>query len=333
MAENVNASSNPGLSREQVSVIVRDPELRKLKPGSEAYQAAFEKKFPKDGTPTSESASDGVGETVKTNKEASSQTDASDDKTNVDGDDALSARAQKRIAALVKERNLEKAERTKLETRIAELEKAGKTPVQAEKQATAEAKADTTGFTKPKPKLSDFKNLEDYNEAYFDWKTDKRDFEVEQKSKTKAAQESSAKTYNEFLEHGKKLEKEMGLNEGDFEALVNDKDGVKTFPSTKQAIIESPFSARIAFELANLDEAEKSRVEKMTAIQQIAYVGRLEAKFEEKKSKTETVSAAKAPGRPLKKGTGGSTATITSGMSYQEYKAARKAQNPEKFRR
>jgi hypothetical protein len=322
----------PGLTREQVSVIVRDPELRKLKPGSEAYQAAFEKKFPKDGTQTSESASDGNSDKVETNKKASGQTDASDDKTNVDGDDsALSAKAQKRIAALVRERNLEKAERTKLETRITELEKAGKTPVQAERQATAEAKTDT----KTKPKLVDFKNYDDYYEAMADWKFEQKEIEKEQKSQTKAAQESSAKTYNDFLDHGKKLEKEMGLNEGDFETLVNDKGGVKTFPSTKQAIIESPFSARIAFELANLDEAEKSRVEKMTAIQQIAYIGRLEAKFEDKKPKTETqaISAAKAPGRPLKKGTGSSTVTVSSGMSYKDYKAARKAQNPEKFRR
>jgi hypothetical protein len=87
--------------------------------------------------------------------------------------------------------------------------------------------------------------------------------------------------------------------------------------------------------LANLDDAEKSRVEKMTAIQQIAYVGKLEAKFEAKKQTTETpaISAAKAPGRPLKKGTGVQSTTITSGMSYKEYKAARKAQNPERFRR
>lgn len=334
MAENVSVVQ-PVITREQVSVIARDPELRKLRPGTNEYQAAFEKKFPTEGTTKPAESEPAVKSEKVETKEVSATTEASDDKANVDGDDALSAKAQRRIANLVKERNLEKAERTKLEARIAELEKAGKTPAAAEKQATAETKPDSTEFSKPKPKLSDFANYVDYTDALTDWKLEKRDFDGEQKSKAKAAQESSAKTYNTFLENGKALAKELGLDEGDFEALVNDVDGCKTYPATKQAIVESPFGARIAMEIANLDDAEKSRIERMTPIQQIAYVGRLEAKFDVKKQTTETqaVSAAKAPGKPLKKGTTGAVTGVTPGMGFKAYEAARKAQNPNVFKR
>jgi len=333
VAENVEVQPSSGPTREQVALIAKDPELRRLRPNTPEYQAAFEKKFSSNGTETPASAAEGKVEKVETKKQVSGQTEASDD--GVDAEDkALTVKAQKRIAALVKERNLEKAERTKLEARIAELEKAGKTPAQATKQAAAETQTTTTQFDKPKPKLSDFKNIEEYNDAFFEWRTEKRDFEAEQKSKAKAAQESSAKTYNDFLEQGKKVAKEQGLDEGDFEALVNDPDGVKTFPGTKQAIIESPFGAKIALELANLDGTERARVEKMTPIQQIAYVGKLEAKFEaQKQASATTVSAAKSPGKPLKKGTGVTTTAISPGMSFKAYEAARKAQRPDVFRR
>jgi hypothetical protein len=331
VAENVNVVSS-GPTREQVSVIARDPELRKLRPASPEYQAAFAKKFPINGTNTSASAAEVKEEKVKTN-EVSGQTEASTDDESAD-DKALSAKAQKRIATLVKERNLEKAERSKLEARIAQLENAGKTPQQAAKQAKAETQANTAEYTKPKPKLSDFDNIEAYNEAYFDWKTDKRDYEQEQKSKVKTAQESGAKVMTKFYDEGSKLEKELGLGEGDFRTLTSDL-GFKTPPTTIEAIVESPFGAKIALELANLDDSEKERVGRMTAVQQVAYIGKLEAKFESKRQQvTETVSAAKAPGKPLKKGTGSATSTTVSpGMSFKEYEAARKAQRPDKFRR
>jgi hypothetical protein len=329
--ENVSVVQS-GPTREQVSVIARDPELRKLRPNTPEYQAAFEKKFPINGTQSSASAAESKDEPVKTNNEVSGQTEASDD--GVDAEDkALSVKAQKRIALLTRERNQERGLATQLQARIAELENAGKTPRQAEKQATAETQQ-TTEFTKAKPKLSDFKNIEEYNEAYFDWKSDKKDFEVEQKSKAKTTQESVASVMNKFWDEGSKLEKELGLGEGDFKALVSDL-GFKTPNSTIQAIVESPFSAKIAIELANLDDTEKERIGKMSPIQQIAFVGKLEAKFESKKQQaTETtVSAAKAPGRPLKKGTGVSSTAITPKMGFKAYEAARKAQRPDMFRR
>jgi hypothetical protein len=324
--------SSPEITREHVSAIVRDPELRKLKPGSPEYQTALAKKFPNDGTKPAASEPAISGGKAKTNNEAPAKAEASDDET-IEGIDrnAVSTAVNKKIAKLISERNAEMALRTNLEKRIAELEAAGKTPKQAEKQATVEVQG--TQFDKPKPKLGDFGNIEDYNDAYADWKFDKREFETAQTSRTKAAQESDKAIFDKFWSEGSKFEKEQGLDEGDFKTLIEN-DGVRKYPSTVRTILESEVGPQIAYELANLDEAEKERFGKMSDTRQVAYIGRLEAKLE-KKQQTETpaISAAKAPGKPLKKGTGSSTATVTSGMSYQEYKAARKAQNPEKFRR
>jgi len=323
----------PELTREQVSVIVRDPELRKLRPGSSEYQTALAKKFPSDGTKPAASEPVVKSEKVKTN-EAPAKAEASDDET-IEGIDrnAVSTAVNKKIAKLISERNAEMALRTSLEKRIADLENQGKTPKAAETQAKAEVQQGAK-FDKAKPKLADFGNIEDYNDAYADWKYDKREFETAQQSRTNAAQDSDKAVFTKFWGEGSKLEKELGLDEGDFKTLIEN-DGVKKYPSTVRTILESEVGPAIAYELANLDEAEKERFGKMTDTRQVAYIGRLEAKLEKKQETKETpaISAAKAPGKPLKKGTGGSVATVTSGMGFKEYEAARKAQNPERFRR
>jgi len=334
MADVVVDSVDSGVTREQVSAIARDPELRRLKPGSNEYQAAFSKKFGNNDSKSTGSAPAASANKAET-KEVSSQTEAS---TGDSGEDAdLPTRAQKRIAKLTAERNLEKAENAKLAARIAELEKAGKTPAQAEKQATKEVQAQPTGgFDKPKPKLGDFKSLEDFNDAYFDWKTEKTEFERSQKTKVKEQTETHAKSYNAFLEKGKEVAKENGLEEGEFKTLIEN-DEVRKYPDTVREILDSPYSAKIAFELANLSEDEKSKFSNLSPSKQIAYVAKLDAKFEGLKQKAETpkaISAAKAPGKPLRSGTGSGIPTqITSGMTFKEFEAVRKAQRPDLFRR
>jgi hypothetical protein len=316
-----------------VRAVARDSELRSLRPGSAEYKAAFEKKFPSK-TDSQQSAS--ATESTEKVEEKKIEGTGADPATSTEEERTeLSKKAQRRFDKMT-------AENASLKARISELEKAGATPKQAEKQATAEVKQESSSvkFDKPKPKAGDFKGenaLEDYTEAMADWSADKREFEREQKTKAKSAEETRTTKVSKFYEDGKKLAAEMGLGEEDFKALVDD-DGVKAFGTTRSAIIESPFAAHIALELANADDATKERISKMSEVQQVAYIGKLEAKFEAKaeaKAATGTtkISAAKAPGKSLQKGTSGGSKAYAPGMDFKSYEQLRKEQRPDKFKR
>jgi hypothetical protein len=326
MADVVNDSSaHPRLSKEIVSAVVNDMELRALRPGSDEYKAAFEKKFPNKSTPKTASAPVTNSEPVET-KGSETKTEPSDT-TSDDTEIVPSKRAQSRIDKLVKERNLEKAENAKLAARVAELEGKGKPVV---KPAETAPPSNEPVYDKPKPKIGEFKNLEEYQDAFTDWKLEKRDFEREQKAKTVEAQGKMTKTFETFFEKGAELEKELGVDSGDFKLVVTAEDFRISDPA-RDAILESPFSAQIAFDLASND-TEKTNFNKMTPAQQVKYVGRLEAKFEAKAAEvkeTKTISSSRAPGRPLPKGTQSPVPqgfNFRKGMSVKEYEAQRTAQ-------
>lgn len=324
---NAPAKLDPAIVR----AVIKDPELRSLRPGSDEYQAAFTKKFG-EGNDTKKAESAAVTTTEsKTKKEVSGE-----DKTTTSTDDndtersELSKKAQKRFDKL-------NAEKKSLEARIAELEAAGKTPKQAEKQAERETQAaPSSTFDKPKPKIEDFKLVSEYQEALTDWKLDKRDFDKDQTAKAKTAQDSSKKAYETFAEKGTKLEKEMGLEPGDFQIITND-EGFKTWDTSKAAILESEFGPQIALEIAS-DDGLKDKFSKMTAVQQLTFIGKLEAKFESKKQSSAgsstTHSQAKPPGKSLAKGTSGpTTGIVPSPKDFKAYEAWRKEQRPDKFKR
>lgn len=311
------------LAPEIVRAVAKDPELRSLRPGSTEYQAAFTKKFG-DKTDTTKTESAAVTETERTETK-----EVSDEKTTSNDDEGktVSPRAEKRISKLT-------AEKKSLEARIAQLEAEGKTLKQAEKQAESEApKTPTSQFDKPKPKADDFKTVSDYVEAVADWKADKRDFEKEQAAKAKTETESRNKSVSDFSEKGKKLEKEMNLEPGDFDIVVND-EGFKMFDTSRATILGSEFGPQIAFDIAS-DDALKEKFSQMTAIQQLTFIGKLEAKFEAKKqtsAETKTISSAKAPGKSIQKGVPSSGLTYKPG-DFKSYEAMRKEQRPNKFKR
>lgn len=319
-----------------VRAALKDKELRSLPPGSAQYQAAFTKKFGEQDTKKADSASVASTETKETKTEVSGEekTTTSTDDNETEG---LGNRAKKKIAQLTKERNLEKAEKSKLEARIAELEAAGKTPKQAERQAETETKqAPTSEFKAVKPKIEDFTTISEYTEALSDWKYDKREFEKDQAAKAKTSQEARQKSVESFTDKGKTLEKEMNLEPGDFEIVVND-EGFKMWDTSRQTILESEFGPQIAFDIAS-DDALKDKFSKMSAVQQLTFIGKLEAKFESKKqSSTEssnTISKAKPPGKSLAKGTSGPTAGLQyKPGDFKSYEAWRKEQQPDKFKR
>jgi hypothetical protein len=312
-----------------VRAVTKDPELRSLRPGSAEYQAAFAKKFGESDTKKTESATVTTekGQEAKTEVSGEGKTTTSTDENDTERSE-LSKKAQKRFDRIT-------AEKKALEARIAELEAAGKTSKQAEKQAEKEQAAPSSTFDKPKPKIEDFKRIDEYTEALSDWKYDKREFERDQTTKAKTAQETSKKAYETFAEKGTKLEKELGLAPGDFQIVTND-EGFKLWDTSKAAIVESEFGPQIAFEIAS-DDGLKEKFSKMSAVSQLTFIGKLEAKFESKKqssSGTNTISQAKPPGKSLAKGVSGPTSGLKlNPKDFKSYEAARKEQRPDRFKR
>jgi hypothetical protein len=324
----VNDTQSLPLSKEIVSAIVSDKELRSLKPGSPEYKTAFDKKFSNknDTSTSSESVTEGSNDKPQTKEASETRTEVSNEEDS-EARKVLSKNAQKRFDKLVAERETTKSENAKLAARIAELEAAGKAKVETPKQETKASSSE--GFDKPKPKIDDFGTMADYQEALADWKYDQREFQKELTAKAKTAQESKTKTVGTFQEKGKELEKELGLDEGDFNIVTNDED-FKLFDPSRDAIFESEFGPQIAYEIASNDET-KEKFSKMSAVQQVAYIGKLEGKFEAKKQaaqETKTISSAKAPGKPLQRGTTVPTAGLSfkPGMNIRDFEAQRKEQ-------
>jgi len=315
------------LAPEIVRAVSKDPELRSLRPGSAEYKTAFEKKFPNETKPVASETTGSKPEKVETK---SDEVPADKTATSTDDDAGLAKgpRGKTRIKELIRES-------TELKARIAELETAGKTPKQAEKQAEAETRqAPSSGFDKPKPKAADFKDLSDFNEALNEWQWEKRDFEREQAGKQKTATEQANKAFADFNKKGTEFAKEAGVDQEEFDLVVNE---IKLYPASRYTVVNSEFGPQIAYEIGSNDEM-KAKFEKMSELQQVTFIGRLEAKFEAKKeASTESskpVSGAKAPGKPLQKGTSGPTTGVKlAPKDFKAYEAMRKEQQPNKFKR
>ena len=119
-------AQTPVLTKEQVIAIVNDKELCALKPGSDQYKAAFEKKFPSKSTRDSTPAGGMNSEQAETKNDAEGgNTEASVDDDS--GKKTIARRkAKDRIGEVIAEREALRAE---LETL-----KKGKTPEAAKPQ-------------------------------------------------------------------------------------------------------------------------------------------------------------------------------------------------------
>jgi hypothetical protein len=328
MNENVNANAQPQqLTKEQVNAIASDKELRSLRPNSPEYAAAFEKKFPSKSTPKSTSAVDDSAKKVKAEVSGTNKDSETVDKTTTD--DGPSQRGiEKRIGKQKAELEMTRSENEKLKAELAALKSGGGGKAQETKAPTQP----TTQFNKPQPQRKDFKSDEEYQDAKVDWKFDKKDFEREHGARVKAAVETHQTKVTKFTEAGKALEKELGLEVGAFDLTVNGED-FKTWDSTKEHLLSSEFGSQIAWEIAS-DEEEAAKFSKMTAIQQLTYIGRREERLEAKKQQASSsdkkqISSARAPSKGLQVGTvTGATPGFSykPGMSQKDYEAGRLAE-------
>jgi len=169
--------NSTSLSPDQVSAVLKDKELRSLRPGSDEYASALAKKFPVKATTPTESATVVITKTESANNDVSSSGDATGDSQNDDEAAGLSNRAKKRIDTLRARQTHIETENARLKAELEALKSNGKQP---EKTATNTPQPSLVKFDKPKPVMDQFTTVSDFQEALTDWKFEKREFDQDQ---------------------------------------------------------------------------------------------------------------------------------------------------------
>ena len=263
--------------------VAQDKELGSLKVGSEEFAAKVREKF---GTKDSGSAT----ETQDTSKDDKSINDKELDKD----DSKIVPREQKRINKLIAEREqakrdleTERNQRADLEKRLKDLEGNHQKSDPAKTKATVDTSTEKYGV--PKPDVNTFTGtIAEYTEALAEWVADKKEFEREQKRQAETSDKQFKATITGFLERGAELEKELGLEKGDFKELL-DADDLKVHKAPQEELLSIPQGHRIAFEIAS-DAKLKEEFSKATSNGQLRIIGKLETKFDSLDSKSKASS-------------------------------------------
>jgi hypothetical protein len=174
-----------------------------------------------------------------------------------------------------------------------------------------------------KPLPTQFDDAYEYAEALSEWK-------VEQAFKEREIADQRNKVAKDWSEKIEKAKADLP----DFDDIVASST-VSVSDAVRDAILESDVGPQILYELAS-DDDYASKIANMPPIKALKEIGRLEARFEERKEapkvEAKTVSASKAPApiNPLKGGKNVGTDVLidTNGEfygSYAQWKAARQS--------
>jgi hypothetical protein len=291
MSENV-IDSDSNNSIDVANAMVKDPEIRKLSPGSDEYNAAVTKL-------TENNAQAPASQAKRDNSKSNDATVETDE-----GDQKKSSKSglERRFSELTGERDEARRKASELESRLAALE--------ADKGTTrnTEPEQGFTGDTFPvqKPSVDNFNTYGDYQEALVDWKLEKKEFDRDQVKRISEAT-SKQKVVVDSWDTKEKATKDRV--EG-YDQLV-DADFMKGFinkAASKEALqylLESDNGPDLLFELAE-DDDKLSRFKSMTTVKQVAYLSRLDSKYEtddESSTSTKpTITKAPAPSKSLPKG-------------------------------
>lgn len=208
-----------------------------------------------------------------------------------------------RFKSITAERDTARTENESLRARVAELEKGSKA---AKPEDTKQEQA-TSEFSEKEPTYEDFDNINEYVNAHSEWMYKKKESEKAANEAKRTGEQKYQEMVVTFTTRGKDLEKELGLEAGEFGIVVGDPE-LSLYDGTQHLLLTSEHGARIAYEIASDDEL-KAKVVAMNPVKQLAYVAKLEAKYEAaspevtKPEKKETqVSKAKKPAKPLPSG-------------------------------
>lgn len=205
------------------------------------------------------------------------------------------------------------------------------------KNAPKEPKEPIDNEIGPKPKRSEYTDMDDYDDALVEWSSNKAAKELKEKEAKEKAEERTKKVIADWTKRLEKAKEDLP----DFEDMMRSSKAAVSDPA-RDAIIESEYGPQIAYSLAEDDElAEK--VTNMKPADQLKWIGRQEDKFErlaeqaskkdEPEAKPEPVKVErKAPPAPISPVKGGKTPDNPVNApgefkgTYQEWRAARMAQ-------
>lgn len=146
----------------------------------------------------------------------------------------------------------------------------------------------------PKPKFSDYNDIEAYTEAVTEWKLEQKLQATLQQREQQNAQKTLEQSYNQRVQEFAKIKP-------DFADVLASSDLQISKPVT-ELIFESEVGPAIAYYLAE-NEEETERINRLSPARQLAEIGKIEAKLatpvvKEKKR----VSQAPAPVKPVQGG-------------------------------
>ena len=313
MSENVSDSVQ-AMSMEVANAIVKDPEIRKMSPGTEEYTAAVERL-------TENTAKAPASQAKSESKDLSGEEDSDKKKSSKTG-------LERRFSELTGERDEARRKAADLETRLAALEQS-----KSESSKPVEKVSEPTfigeSFSVTKPDVGNYETYSDYQEALVDWKLEKKEFDIEQKKVVAEAEkmQKSVVTSWDSKEAATKdrVEGYDQLVDGEFIKSFTTKVASK---EAMQYLLESDNGPDLLYELAE-DEAKLAGFKSMSVVKQVAYLSRLEAKYESESDSKDThnkptVSKAPAPPKSIPKGKTVVAKDISQGVSsfadYQEWR-------------
>jgi len=307
-----------------IDMVLNDSEIRKLPTGSEAFTEAVNEKI------------------AKANEASVPSTEAEETKAEVPDEKVEEKPAgkrgfQKRIDELVAAREAEKQEKLRLEVELNALRANKTTPQQPEVKAP-EVVDYSKDFSKAKPVLSSYNNIEEYTDALTDWKQEKQEFIKEQKAHYEAVQNAVKKTAENWTTREQSIKELIP----DYDAVVNvdNLKGTNIQEASRQYLVESEHGPAILYNLLE-DEALSKTFKDANPVKQVAILAKLEAGIEssvsthaEKESKA-TPKVVPPPAPPPK--FGGKAVKVSdmtiheaSKLSFTDYDRLRRAQEQKK---
>lgn len=295
-----------------VEMLLDDQDLRKLPLGSDDFKAAAVEKMAKMNANASDPAAEA---TEQVEGEAESDEDDVEPEAKPEQKKRKGG-VEKRIDELVRERE-------ELKRRLEALESGHKPEAVEEKPAKVEAKST---FDKPKPKMSDFEyNTEAYADALTDWKLEKIEHE-----------RAAAEQKREFETKVTGLEQAWNERQEAFSETVDDYDEIVTTaevkklnasPTAIEYMFESEHGPQIAYQILSDDDLKK-QFKAMSPTRQVAFIAKLEARFDndepaaaEPKAKKTIVTKAPQPAKtlPKSKAVATSKSIYDPNLSFEEY--------------
>lgn len=300
-----------------VSAMIKDPEIRKLSPGSDEFKVAVEK------LSTEKVPSEATAEAKGDDRASADTTDDSDSEPR-----KKSKGLEKRFSQLTSERDEANRKAAELEARLKALE--AQRGVQ-EEPAAQPLTFKPDEFHKAKPDINSFPTYAEYHEALLDWRDEKKEWDLQQKQVIAKAQEIQKTVLTSWETREQATKNRV---EG-YDQLV-DKDFITEFSTrvaskeSLQFLLESEAGPDLLYELAE-DDAKMAGFKSMSPVKQVAYLSKLEAKYEKSdeadSGKKSTASKAPAPSKPLPKGKSVVTGDISQGVrSFADYQAWRRNQ-------